>query len=297
MSVRIGINPLAWSNDDMPELGAGTSLDGCLSEGQRAGYAGFELGHKFPRDPEILSRILAQYDLELVSGWYGSRLLERSVDAEIAAMQNHLSLLKAMNCNVVVVAEVSDCIHCDRETSLSSRPHLDAAAWDRLTSRLNELANHCLQEGVHLAYHHHMGTVVQSADDIDQLMAATDNAVGLLIDTGHLVFAGVDPITAVRKHGERVVHIHCKDVRTDVLERVIRRDSSFLDAVLEGVFTVPGDGSVDYLALAEELRKLDYAGWLVVEAEQDPEIADPFTYAQAGYKHLIDVATKAGLLN
>ena len=296
MSVRIGINPLTWTNDDMPELGANIPLDDCLAEGKRAGYAGFELGHKFPRDPDILARILARYDLVLVSGWYGSRLLERSADAEIAAIQSHLSLLRAMNCEVMVVAEVSNCIHSDRETPLSSRPHLDAARWDLLTSRLNELAHYCLKEGVQLAYHHHMGTVVQSAEDIDRLMDTTDDALGLLIDTGHLVFAGEDPIATARQHGKRVVHVHCKDVRSDVLERIIGCDSSFLDAVLEGVFTVPGDGSVDYLSFAEELKKFNYEGWLVVEAEQDPAIADPFTYAVAGYKHLKDVVTTAGLV-
>jgi len=296
MSIRIGINPLTWTNDDMPELGANIPLDDCLAEGKRAGYAGFELGHKFPRDPDILARILARYDLVLVSGWYGSRLLERSADAEIAAIQSHLSLLRAMNCEVMVVAEVSNCIHSDRETPLSSRPHLDAARWDLLTSRLNELAHYCLKEGVQLAYHHHMGTVVQSAEDIDRLMDMTDDALGLLIDTGHLVFAGEDPIATARQHGKRVVHVHCKDVRSDVLERIIGCDSSFLDAVLEGVFTVPGDGSVDYLSFAEELKKFNYEGWLVVEAEQDPAIADPFTYAVAGYKHLKNVVTTAGLV-
>lgn len=296
MSIRIGINPLTWTNDDMPELGANIPLDDCLAEGKRAGYAGFELGHKFPRDPDILARILARYDLALVSGWYGSRLLERPVDAEIAAIQSHLSLLQAMNCEVMVVAEVSNCIHIDRETPLSSRPHLDATGWDLLTSRLNELAHYSLREGVQLAYHHHMGTVVQSAEDIDRLMDTTDDALGLLIDTGHLVFAGEDPIATARQHGKRVVHVHCKDVRSDVLERVIGCDSSFLDAVLEGVFTVPGDGSVDYLSFAEELKKFNYEGWLVVEAEQDPAIADPFTFAVAGYKHLKDVVTTAGLV-
>lgn len=295
MSIRIGINPLTWTNDDMPELGKNIPLDDCLAEGKRAGYAGFELGHKFPRDPDVLARILARYDLVLVSGWYGSRLLERSADAEIAAIQSHLSLLRAMNCKVMVVAEVSNCIYIDRATPLSSRPHLDATGWELLTSRLNELAHYSLQEGVQLAYHHHMGTVVQSAEDIDRLMDATDDALGLLIDTGHLVFAGEDPIAIARQHGKRIVHVHCKDVRSDVLERVIGCDSSFLDAVLEGVFTVPGDGCVDYLSFAEELKKFNYEGWLVVEAEQDPAIANPFIFAVAGYKHLKDVVTAAGL--
>jgi len=296
VSVRIGINPLTWTNDDMPELGANIPLDKCLEEGKLAGYAGFELGHKFPRDPGILTPLLAQHDLVLVSGWYGSRLLERSAEAEITAMQSHLSLLQAMNCKVMVFAEVSNCIHSDRKTPLSSRPCLDAAAWDLLTSRVNELANYCLKEGVQLAYHHHMGMVVQSAEDIDQLMRMTDDAVGLLVDTGHLVFAGADPIATVRQHGKRVIHVHCKDVRSEVLEQVVGCDSSFLDAVLKGVFTVPGDGSVDYLTLAKELKQLNYAGWLVVEAEQDPAVADPFTYAVAGYKHLKDVVTAAGLV-
>ena len=141
-----------------------------------------------------------------------------------------------------------------------------------------------------------MGMLVQSAEDIDQLMRMTDDAVGLLVDTGHLVFAGADPIATVRQHGKRVAHVHCKDVRSTVLEQVVGCDSSFLDAVLKGVFTVPGDGSVDYLTLAKELKQLNYAGWLVVEADQDPAVADPFTYAVAGYKHLEDVVMAAGLV-
>lgn len=292
MTIRIGINPLTWTNDDMPELGGDTPLEICLTEAKQAGYDGVELGNKFPREAAALRPILARHGLALVSGWYGSRLLERGAAAEIAAIENHLALLAALGCTAMVFAEVSGCVHGERGTKLSRRPRLDDDQWRVLAERMNAVARHLRQRGVRLAYHHHTGTVIETADEIDRLMAMTGPDVGLLLDTGHLTYAGGDPVAVAERHGARIAHVHCKDVRREVLDAARRRDSSFLDAVLAGVFTVPGDGCVDYTGVLIALARAGYAGWLVVEAEQDPAKAHPLTYARMGHDHLRPLARR-----
>jgi inosose dehydratase len=286
MAVRLGINPLTWTNDDMPELGAETPLETCLAEAKLAGFEGVELGNKFPRDPAVLGPILARHGLTLVSGWYGSRLLERDVDAEMAAAEDHVALLVALGCRVMVHAEVTGTVHGSRHVPLSRRPVLDEAGWERLAARLSEMGRRLAGRGLALAYHHHMGTVVQTEAEVDRLMAMTGPEVGLLLDTGHLTFAGGDPAAVAQRHAARVVHLHCKDVRAGVLAEVRERDPSFLEAVLAGVFTVPGDGCVDYRAVLGPLATVGYGGWLVVEAEQDPATAHPLTYARMGHANL-----------
>jgi inosose dehydratase len=283
---RIGINPLTWSNDDLPSLGADNSLETCLREAREAGYAGVELGHKFPRDPAVLGPILERHGLALISGWYSARLLERDATAEFAAMSDHLRLLQALRCEVMVVAEVTHCIHGEWHSRLSRRPHLPAARWPEFGARLTRLAERMRAHGLRLAYHHHMGTVVQSSDDIDNLMRHSGDAVGLLLDTGHLAFAGDDPARVAETYASRIVHVHCKDVRREVLARCLNRDTSFLDAVLQGVFTVPGDGCIDYPRVLPAIARAGYQGWWVVEAEQDPAIAEPRRYARMGYEYL-----------
>lgn len=293
MAVRLGINPLTWTNDDMPELGAETPLETCLAEGKLAGFAGFELGNKFPRRAAELQPILARHGLDLVSGWYGSRLLERDVDAEMAEAEPHIALLTALGCTVMVHAEVSRAIHGERTTPLSRRPVLSEADWALLLPRMAEFGRRLQARGLHLAYHHHMGTVIEAEADVDRLMAGTGPEVGLLLDTGHLTFAGGDPVRAAKRHAARVVHVHCKDIRAGVMADVKRRDLPFLAAVLEGVFTVPGDGCVDYAAVLPPLAAAGYAGWLVVEAEQDPAKAHPLTFARLGHDNLARFAAAA----
>jgi inosose dehydratase/3D-(3,5/4)-trihydroxycyclohexane-1,2-dione acylhydrolase (decyclizing) len=291
--IRIGTNPIGWSNDDLRELGGATPLETCLSEARQAGYAGIELGHKFPRDPEALRPLLQAHRLDLVSGWYSASLRTRGVDAEYAALRPHLALLKAMGCAVLVFAETSGAVHGNRAMPLSRRPVMPDAAWSAFATRLTELADAVAAEGVALAYHHHMGTVIEAGTDIDRLMATTGPSVKLLLDTGHATFAGVDPIGLARRHRTRIAHIHCKDVRQAVMQQARDNDWSFLDSVVAGVFTVPGDGEVDFAAVLRELP--DYAGWLVVEAEQDPVKAHPLTYARLGYENLRRFAVQAGL--
>ena len=286
MAVELGINPISWTNDDLPGLGDDISLDTCLSEAGAAGFVGVELGRKFPRDAAVLRPILARHRLELVSGWYSTRLLERTVDAEWQAMQPHFALLAALGCRVMVVAEVTGCVHGDRRMRLSRRPQIGLQRWPEFGARLSELAERMQSHGIRMAYHHHMGTVVQNGNEVDALMRHTREAVGLLLDTGHLVFAGADPVKYAHAYRSRIVHVHCKDIRPTVLAAALNRDASFLDAVIDGVFTVPGDGCVDYRAVLAPLADAGYSGWWVVEAEQDPVIAEPARYAQLGFRHL-----------
>jgi inosose dehydratase len=286
MSVRIGINPLTWTIDDLPEVGGETSLETCLAEARAAGFEGVELGCKFPRTAPELRAALAPHGLALVSGWYSASLLVRDANAEFEAMRPHRELLDALGCEVVVVAETTRCIHGERGTRLSQRPVLAPADWPRFAGRLEELGKRLQDVGLRLAYHHHMGTVVQTEDEVDRLMDACDDSVSLLLDTGHLTFAGGDPVRAATRHAGRIAHLHCKDVRLAVLSRSVNRDSSFLDAVLDGVFTVPGDGCVDYPGVLEPVARAGYRGWLVVEAEQDPAVAPSAEYAALGYRNL-----------
>jgi inosose dehydratase/3D-(3,5/4)-trihydroxycyclohexane-1,2-dione acylhydrolase (decyclizing) len=291
--IRIGTNPIGWSNDDLRELGGATPLPTCLSEARQAGYAGIELGHKFPRSPAALRPLLAAHGLDLVSGWHSASLRTRSVTDERTALRGHLDLLQAMGCTVLVFAETSGAVHGDRAASLSRRPVMTDAEWPKFAARLTELADAIAAEGVALAYHHHMGTVVQTGADIDMLLATTGPSVKLLLDTGHATFAGADPVTLARRHRARIAHVHCKDVRPPIMREALAGDWSFLDSVVAGVFTVPGDGSVDFPAVLRELP--DYSGWLVVEAEQDPVKAHPLTYATMGYENLRRFVAIAGL--
>ncbi len=285
MRVSIGTNPIAWSNDDARELGGDTPLETCLAEARQAGYTGIELGHKFPRTAAALAPILERHDLALVSGWYSMSLLTRDDAAEFAAMTPHLDLLDALGCQVAIVAETSNAIHGDRAAPLSRRPVLADAQWPEFGRRLTGLAERVAARGMDLVYHHHMGTIVQTGPEIDMLMDETGAAVKLLLDTGHATFGGADPVKLARRHSARIAHVHCKDVRASVMADSRAADRSFLDAVVAGVFTVPGDGMVDFAAVLAQLP--DYEGWLVVEAEQDPAIANPLAYARKGHETLV----------
>ena len=295
MPVRLGVSPIAWSNDDLPELGGDTPLETCLLEARQAGFDGIELGNKFPREASLLRPLLARHGLSLISGWYGGHLSERSLGEEIAAVEGHLRLLVEMGCAVMVFAETGGSIAGDRRRPISQRPRLGEREWQDFAGRLTALADYLADRGIRMTYHHHIGTVVESEDEIDRLMAETSDNVGLLLDTGHLVFAGGDPVAVARRHRRRVNHVHCKDVRRDVLARIRADDASFLDAVLEGVFTVPGDGSIDFAGVLAPLADTGYRGWLVVEAEQDPKQAPPLAYARMGRAHLSKAARRVGL--
>ena len=287
--VRIGINPISWSNDDLPSLGGETPLATALAEGKAIGYAGFELGNKFPREPAALAAVLAQHGLACVSGWYSGELARRSVDEEIAAVDAHLELLAANGAGVMVYGEVADAIQ-GRPQPLWQRPRFRSDAdWRAYGERLTAFARHTLARGVRLGYHHHMGAYVQAPEDVDRLMAVTGDEVGLLFDTGHITFAGGDALAVLQKHVGRVCHVHCKDVRPAVVALARNRQWSFLESVINGVFTVPGDGGIDFAPLLSLLHAHGYRGWLVVEAEQDPAVAPSYAFAEAGYRYLANL--------
>jgi inosose dehydratase len=294
--IRLGINPIGWTNDDIRWLGDDIPLETCLAQARKAGFAGIELGRKFPRRASELKKVLARHGLALVSGWYSARLLERSAGDEIAAMQDHLRLLKALGCSVMVFAETTGDTVPYVSKPLSERPRItQAAQWKELARRMTEVGDYLLDQSLRLALHHHMGTPVQTAEDIDRLFEHCGPSVGLLVDTGHLTFAGGEPEKLIRRHAERVAHVHAKDVRRGAFLQAIEYDLSFTEAVLCGVFTAPGDGIVDFAAVMKELKKIDYEGWIVHEAEQDPRIADPLVYAELGNATLRTVCAEAGL--
>lgn len=294
MVVRLGINPITWSNDDLPELGGDIPLETCLSEARAAGFAGIEMGGKFPRTAGELRPLLARHRLALVSGWYDGRLLDLGLDTEWLAVQTHLTLLRDMGCRHVVYADTSRRSGGDLFAPISRRPTLAAAEWPRYAKDLTALAERMGSFGVAMAFHHHIGTVVETDAEVDRLMDETGPAVGLLLDSGHSALAGGDPVALTRRHAGRVVHVHCKDARPAILEDARRHDGSFMQAVLDGVFTVPGDGTVDFPAILAALRDVGYAGWLIVEAEQDPRKAHPLTYARMGFANLARMASQAG---
>jgi inosose dehydratase len=294
MSVRLGTNPIAWSNDDLPELGGDTPLETCLAEARVAGFTGIEKGNKFPTDPVALQQALARHELAFVSGWYGAELRTRGVEDEIAAMRPHLDLLQACGCTVMVFAETSGTVQGRRNVPLAERPVMGETEWPVFLERIGALGDWMAERGVRIAFHHHMGTVIETQEEIDRLMAGTPESVGLLLDTGHLAFAGADPAEVARRWAHRINHVHAKDVRPDILARARRERWSFLDSVVGGVFTVPGDGGVDFAAALGPLAACGYDGWLIVEAEQDPAKAPPLPYAKNGYAHLRRVAEHVG---
>ncbi|ALR78126.1 myo-inosose-2 dehydratase [[Enterobacter] lignolyticus] len=293
-TVRIGINPITWTNDDVPELGGDTPLEVCLSETRQAGYAGSELGGKFPRQAEKLRQIVQAHGLDIVSGWYDGRIAENDVEAEFAAILPHLTLLKEMGCKVVVYADTSFGRHGAIHDPISIRPTLPAGEWPAYGKKVTQLAEKMADFGVRMAYHHHMGTVVQTDEEVDLLMQHTGKAVGLLFDTGHCLYAGGNPYALVRRHAKRINHIHLKDVRKPELEKALKEDLSFMGAVMNGIFTVTGDGMIDYADILKVMADHNYSGWLVVEAEQDPAKANPLHYATMGFKNTRQLAQDAG---
>jgi len=294
MKARLGIAPIAWSNDDLPELGGDTPLEVCLSESREAGFSGVETGGKFPKDPRALKDVLAAHDLKLVSGWYSGRVLENDLAAEKDRAHAQLTLFRENGASVLVYGETTATVQNRRDVPLARRPRLDDEQMRAYGRKLTAFAEHCHEERVPLSFHHHMATAIETENDVDRLMNFTGEAVGLLFDTGHITFAGGDALRMARRHGKRVNHVHAKDVRRDVLKSIDPERQSFLDAVLAGIFTVPGDGMIDFRAVAALCAEIKYEGWFVVEAEQDPKKANPLKYAKIGHEALSEALTEAG---
>ena len=296
MSVKLGIAPIAWSNDDMPELGGDTPLEQCLSEASQAGFSGIESGGKFPKKSNELIPLLEKYNLNLCSGWYGANLRINSVKEEIELIKDQLKLFQDCNAPCIVFAEVSDSIAGDPKKPLSTRPKMSDEEWSNYCQKISEIGKYLEDQGMPLAYHHHMGTVIETQQDTERLLENTSDQVKLIIDTGHMLFAGGNFIEVVNNFKERIIHVHCKDMRKNVLDKSLSQDSSFRQAFLDGAFTVPGDGCIDYKPLLNFLKKINYEGWLVVEAEQDPAKANPLEYAKIGHSYLTNACKDTGLI-
>ena len=296
--ILFGTNPIAWSNDDDRRLGAHISLEQCLDETAKIGFDGIEKGHKLPTDPAGLKSVLEPRGLKFVSGWHSLNLLTNSIEEEKAAMQPFLDVLKAMGCKVIIVCETSNAIHGDDATPVNDRPILADDQWPAFGAGIEALAAFAAAQGITLAYHHHMGTIVETEAEIDRLMAVTGPHTHLLLDTGHCTFGGGDPLAVARRHMGRVAHIHAKNISPAIMRAVRAQRLSFLEGVRRGVFTVPGDpdGCVEFTPVLKVAADHGYQGWLVIEAEQDPAMRDPLKYQMMGLACLKHFACQAGLV-
>lgn len=289
--IKLGIAPIAWTNDDMPELGKENTFEQCISEMALAGYTGTEIGNKYPKNPEELKSYLEPRGLSVASAWFSAFLTTKPFEETEEAFMLHRDFLHAMGAKVIVVSEQGHSVQGQMETPVfDKKPEFTEDEWEKLTSGLDKLGELANEKDMSIVYHHHMGTGVQTTDEINRLMAETDpKKVSLLYDTGHLVFSGEDPIEVYQTHKDRIKHIHFKDIRKEKMEGVKTNTFSFLKGVKEGVFTVPGDGMIDFTPIWEEIEKDGYEGWIVVEAEQDPAKANPFIYAKNAREYIKSV--------
>jgi inosose dehydratase len=280
----VGANPIIWSNDDFPELAGDVPLDTILREMRAAGYAGTELGHAYPRTGDVLGAALRRHELRLASGWHSTHLATRELAEEEKTFHDHLRLLKTLGARVAIVAECTRCIHGTRDAGLgfadADRPRLTEPEWQRLVGGLKHFTAVAASREMTIVYHHHMGTVVQSEPELDRLLHDVPQ-LRLVLDPGHLAFAGIDPVVLARRHAARIAHVHLKSVRAEVADRARAGRWSFFRAVSEGVFTIPGEGCVDFPALFKVLAGAGYSGWLVVEAEEDPAKAPALPKAKS----------------
>tara|TARA_B100000029_G_scaffold227569_1_gene225365 strand:- start:19 stop:852 length:834 start_codon:yes stop_codon:yes gene_type:complete len=271
----------------MPDLGGDYTLDTILEEMQKSGYSGTEIGNKFPEEASSLNKVLIKYKLELASAWHSTFFLSNTVDDELEKIHKKASLLADSGAAIINLAECTGSVHGEMQSPISSKPVCSENDWDILTDSLNKAGEICRSYGVSVAYHHHMGTCIQSEEEIFKLLSSTDsNLVNLCADTGHLFFAGVNPVKFFDKNMDRIRHIHFKDLRPDVFSNINFEKISFLNAVLSGVFTVPGDGCIDFESISKSIDISEYNGWIIVEAEQDPSKANPFEYAMRSKKYL-----------
>ncbi|MDR1419769.1 MAG: myo-inosose-2 dehydratase [Treponema sp.] len=292
-SVRLGIAPIGWTNDDLPELGGEIPFEQCVSEMALAGFEGSEVGNKYPKDPKILKKALALRGLAICNAWFSSFLTVKPYREVETAFVKHRNFLSALGAGIIGVSEQGRSIQGQDRPVLDARPVFTDGEWEKLCAGLDRLGKRAAEKGMKLVYHHHMGTGVQTAADIERLMTHTDpEYVGLLYDTGHLLFSGEDLSGVLDRWMARVGHVHLKDMRAAVHRKAVKEKWSFLRAVKEGVFTVPGDGCLDFAPLFRALEKARYSGWWVVEAEQDPAKANPLEYALAARNYIRE---KAGL--
>lgn len=291
--VRLGIAPIAWTNDDMPDLGAENTFEQCVSEMALAGFTGCEVGNKYPRDTAVLKKALELRGMQICNAWYSTFLTTAPYEETEKGFIEHITFLKEMGAKVVGVSEQGHSIQGTDKSIFRDKYVMDDREWELLCTGLNKLGRVAKDMGIALTFHHHMGTVVQTAAEIDRMMENTDpELVGLLFDSGHLAYCGEDYLAVLRRYAGRTRHVHLKDIRPEVVEKVKAENLSFLQGVRLGTFTVPGDGSLDFVPVFEILADTGYEGYVLVEAEQDPAVANPLEYAIKARKY---IAEKAGL--
>lgn len=295
MNIKLGIAPINWCNDDDPNLGKEISFEQCIDEMSMAGYVGTELGNKYPRDPSVLQKALQQRGLQLSSAWFSTFFTEETqYERTLSRFLEHLSFMKALGAKFINVCECGHAIQGSELPVLGwQKPEFNEAQWQQLFQGLHALGRIAYDYDMQIVYHYHAGTGVFLANEIDYLMENTSpELVSLLLDTGHAAFADINPLDLIHKYGERIRYVHLKDIRSSVFDRVKKEQLGFMDAVRAGVFTVPGDGAIDFIPILTALKASNYSGWMIVEAEQDPAKAPPLEYAKKAFDYLTSVISQ-----
>jgi len=295
MSVKIGISPIAWQNDDLPDITKDFTMEQALREAREIGYTGVERGQRMPHDTEGLRAYLDGNDIALCGGWCSGNSLNNDFAAECDATRQQVEQFIALNAPCIVYAECSNTVQGMINVPVNNRPKMDRDDIRAYGAKISELAKWMADQGMPMAYHHHMGSIIESEDDVNWLMDGSSADLHLCFDTGHLLFGGGDVMATLDRWGDRVHHVHYKDIRPAIVRDVRDNNRSFLDAVMAGAFTVPGDGCIDFDAVTRALKAMDYNGWIVVEAEQDPAKAPPYEYSKLGYDNIVAACQAAGL--
>jgi inosose dehydratase len=294
MKAKLGIAPIAWWNDDLEELSDDVSLEECLRQAGVAGFTGMETGRRFPMDATVLGPILKAHQMSVCGGWFSGQLLDGDLEEEKQRIAQQMALFKAVNAPCIVYGECARTIQGDRSKPLATKPKLSEDEIKVYARRMTKFGEWSAEQGMPLSYHHHMAAAIETEPELDMFMKHSGEGIPLLFDAGHMAFAGGDVMRVIDKHHRRITHVHTKDVRMDVINKLDRSNESFLDAVVKGAFTVPGDGSLDFAAIVGRLASHGYEGWFVVEAEQDPKINPPLAMAKKGHAELMRVMALAG---
>ncbi|MFO1146845.1 MAG: myo-inosose-2 dehydratase [Alsobacter sp.] len=294
MKAKLGIAPIAWWNDDLAELSDDVSLEECLRQANVAGFTGMETGRRFPMDMAELGPILAKYNISVCGGWFSGLLLDGDIEREKDRIAAQMAFFKAAKAPCIVYGETARSIQGDRSKPLATKPKLSEDEIKVYGRKMTAFGEWCAEQGMPISYHHHMAAAIETEQELDLLMKHSGEGLPLLYDAGHMAFAGGDVLRVIDKHHKRITHVHTKDVRMPVIDGLDRSKESFLDAVVKGAFTVPGDGSLDFEAIVKRLASHGYEGWFVVEAEQDPRKAPPLEMARIGHKELLRVMAAAG---
>ena len=294
MKAKLGIAPIAWWNDDLEQLSDDVSLEECLRQASVAGFTGMETGRRFPMDAVVLSPILARYGISICGGWFSGLLLDGEIEAEKDRIGEQMAFFKAAGAPCVVYGETARSIQGERPKPLATKPKLSEEEIAAYARKMTAFGEWCAEQGMPLAYHHHMAAVIETEPELDLFIKHSGEGIPLLYDAGHMAFAGGDVLRVIDNHHARISHVHTKDVRMEVIDGLDRSKESFLDAVVKGAFTVPGDGSLDFEAIVKRLASYGYEGWFVVEAEQDPRVSPPLEMAKIGHTELLRVMDAAG---